>query len=297
MGEYRDLQILGVGKEPGGRFGKVLIAGSGKLSGDVECQEFTVPGAGKVEDGGLTVHGSISCHGACKVEGPVLAEGLSVHGAFSTEAGCEIRADAEILGSLKSDGPCVIGGLADVKGAVKTEQDFRGKTVKVSGVLKAEAGMKAESFEVNGVLKSEGDVQAERFRAEGPVTIDGELNAETVELQLSGESMIETIVGGSVRVKAGQENGGAQRSGFRIHLDLSIPFFGARKLNYDGGGNRPHLAATLIEADEIDLESTDCETVRGVNVRIGPECVIDRVEYSGSLVTDPNCSVGEKVKI
>ena len=297
MGEYRDLQILGVGKQPGGRFGKVLIAGSGKFTGDLECEEFSVPGAGKVEDGGLTVHGPISCHGACKVEGPVQAQDLSVHGAFSVESGCEIRGDASILGSLKTEGPCVVEGAAEVTGTLKTEDAFRGKRVRVSGVLKAEAGMRGEEFEVSGVLKSEGDVQAERFRASGPVTVEGELNAETVELQLEGESEIESIVGGSVSVRAAREDGGAQRSGFRVHLDLSIPFFGARKLDYDGGSSRPHLAATLIEADEIDLEFTDCETVRGVNVRIGPECVIDRVEYSGSLVTDPNCSVGEKVKI
>ena len=286
-----------MGKEPGGRFGKVLLAGSGKISGDVECDEFSVPGAGKVEDGGLTVHGSISCQGACKVEGPVRAEGLVVHGAFSTESGCEIRADASVHGSLKTEGSCVIGGLAEIKGAVSTEQDFQGKTVRVSGVLKSEAGMRAEEFDVSGVLKAEGDVQAERFRAEGPVTIDGELNADSVELQLVGESMIETIVGGSVQVRALREGSGSQRAGFRLHLDLSQPFLGLRKLDRSGGSNPPHLAAELIEADEISLECTDCETVRGVNVHIGPGCEIGRVEYSGSLSTDANCTVREKVKI
>ena len=81
-----------------------------------------------------------------------------------------------------------------------------------------------------------------------------------------------------------------------IHLDLNLPFLGNRKINYDSS-NRPHLAAGLIEADEVDLEYTDCETVRGVKVHIGPECVVDRVEYSGELTTDPYATVGEKVKI
>ena len=60
---------------------------------------------------------------------------------------------------------------------------------------------------------------------------------------------------------------------------------------------RPHLISELIEADEIDLEYTDAQTVRGVNVRIGSECVIDRVEYSGTLTTAADAQIGEKVKI
>ena len=100
------------------------------------------------------------------------------------------------------------------------------------------------------------------------------------------------VVGGSVRVKKTDDDSHILR-GININLDLSA--FG-RKLRVCNG-KRPHLASNLIEADEIDLEYTDCETVRGVNVHIGPECVIDRVEYSGTLTTDANCTVREKVKI
>ena len=296
MGEYRDLQILGVGKEPGGRFGKVLIAGSGKLTGSVECEEFSVPGAGKVEDGGLTVHGPISCHGACKVEGGVSAASLSVFGAFSTEADCLISGDAEVTGSLKTEGACAVEGRLRINGSVKSEGEIRCGALAISGVLKSEAPVRAEELSVSGALKAEADVQAERFRATGPVSIDGELNAERVELELNGESAIESIVGGSVRVRRAPEGGPGQDRGIHLHLNFSLPFLGSRRVDYDRS-LRPHLAATLIEADEIELEYTDCETVRGVTLRIGPECVIDRVEYSGSLSVDPSASVGERLRI
>ena len=298
MNEYRDLQILGVGKEPGGRFGRVLIAGSGKITGDVECQEFSVPGAGKVEEGGLTVHGPLSCHGACKVEQDVRAESLSVHGAFSTEGACEIRGDAEVTGSLKSDGPCTVAGNMRVTGSVKSEGDLRAGRLQVSGVLKSEASIRAEEITVTGVLKADGDVQAERFTAEGPVTIEGELNAEQVELRLSGESQIGSIGGARVQVRrSGSGSGsGSDSDRVRIHLDLNLPFFGKRRIDYDGK-SRSCLICQLIEADEIWLENTDAETVRGVNVHIGSECVVDRGEYSGSLTTAADASVGEKIKI
>ena len=298
MSEYRNLEILGVGKEPGGRFGKVLIAGSGKIVGDVECEEFSIPGSGKVEDGSLTVHGPISCYGAGKVEGSVRAESLSVYGAFSAEGECEIQGDAEVTGSFKNEGPCSVGGSAKITGTWKTEGEFRGQQVRVSGVLKSEASIRAEEITVTGVLKADGDVQAERFTAEGPVTIEGELNAEQVELRLSGESQIGSIVGARVQVRrSGSGSGsGSDSDRVRIHLDLNLPFFGKRRIDYDGK-SRSCLICQLIEADEIWLENTDAETVRGVNVHIGSECVVDRVEYSGSLTTAADASVGEKIKI
>ena len=53
MSEFENLEILGVGSRRGGRFGKVLIAGAGKIEGDVECDELSIPGSGKIEEGGV----------------------------------------------------------------------------------------------------------------------------------------------------------------------------------------------------------------------------------------------------
>ena len=257
MNNYGNLEIYGIGNQNGGRFGKVVIAGSGKITGDVECDSFALPGAGKVEGGGLTVHGPIEIDGAGKVEGPVRGESLEVNGSFKVE-----------------NGPCAVGGKADVSGSFKVAGDLTVGTLAVDGSTKVEGSVSAGEIEVDGVLKVEGPVQAETFRAEGAVRIDGLLNAETVELTVSGEDRIESIGGGSVRVRRG-------RSGFSL--------FSVQK--------RPHLSAELIEADEIDLEYTDCRTVRGVRVRIGPECVVDRVEDSGTLTTAADAQIGEKVKI
>ena len=276
MNNYGNLEIYGVGSQNGGRFGKVVIAGSGKITGDVECDCFELPGAGKVEGGGLTVHGPIEIDGSGKVEGAVRGEALEVNGSFKVGNGpCEISSDLEVNGSFKvENGPCIVGGKADVSGSFKVAGDLSVGTLAVDGSTKVEGSVSAGEIEVEGVLKVEGPVQAESFRAEGAVRIDGLLNAETVELTVSGEDRIESIGGGSVRVRRGG-------SGFSL--------FSVQK--------RPHMSAELIEADEIDLEYTDCRTVRGVNVRIGSECVIDRVEYSGSLSTAPDCTVREKIRL
>ncbi len=275
MINHNDINISGVGRISGGRFGKVVIAGSGKIAGDVECDSFSLPGAGKVEDGSLTVHGPIVIDGAGKVEGPVRGERLAVSGSFNAESSCEISGDLNVNGSFKvENGPCAVGGKAKVSGSIKIEGELRVGALDVDGSAVIEGSLLAAEIEADGSLKVGGEVQAERFRAAGAVNVDGLLNAETVELLVSGEDLIQSIGGGSVTVRPG-------RNGFSL--------FGLRK--------RPRLISELIEADEIDLEYTDCRTVRGGKVRIGPECVIDRVEYSGSLTTAPNCSVREKVKV
>lgn len=273
MSPYRNLEIIGVSKEAGGRFARVLIVGSGKILGDVECDSFELPGAGKVENGGLIVHGPMEVSGAGSVEGAVRAASLDVNGSLKTEQSCEISGDLDVNGSLKTEGPCCVGGAADICGSWKTQGNLTVGKLEVTGSLDVEGRLQASEAEIDGILKVDGEVQAEVFRAGGAVLINGLLNAETVELEVSGEDRIGSIGGGSVTVRRG------------AHHILGI----FRK--------RPHLSAELIEADEIDLEYTDCRTVRGVNVRIGPECVIDRVEYSGSLTTDANCTVREKIKV
>lgn len=256
MTNWNNIHISGGGKVGGGRCGSVNISGSGKIQGDLECESFHVSGAGKVEDGSLTVHGALACSGAAKVEGSVSAVSGRVSGSLHAEGDAAFEETLSISGSLHAEGELKAGKLS------------------ASGVCKAEGSISANEINVSGVLKTDKDVQAEHFTSSGALSIDGLLNAETVEISLSGDSMVHSIGGGKVTVQ--KKEGSFVILGFK---------------------RRNHLTSALIEADEIDLEYTDCETVRGVNVHIGPECVIDRVEYSGTLTTDANCTVREKVKI
>ena len=289
-GYYANLEIIGVSSQNGGRFGKVLIAGSGKITGEVECDSFELPGAGKIERGSLTVHGPMEIDGAGTVEGSVRAERLEVNGSLKAAGSLDVAGELEVDGSLRTEGACRIGGSSEICGSMKAESDvsmadlevdgslsvngsLTAGNVEIDGTLSVSGSLTANDVEIDGVLNAEGEVQAECFKAEGTVKIMGLLNAETVELTVSGEDLIDSIGGGRVTVRPG-------KSGFSLFR---------RK--------RPHLISDLIEADEIDLENTDCRVVRGVSVRIGPECVIDRVEYSGTLEIDPAAAVREQVKL
>ena len=256
MTNYSDISIDGIGNREGGRCGKVSISGSGKINGSVECESFHISGAGKVVEGGLTVHGPIHCSGAGRVEGPVFAESAKISGSFEAEGNVEIIGAMGVSGSFKAEGSLGCGDLS------------------VSGVCKAEDSIRGNTFSVSGVIKTPADVQAETLRSSGALSIEGLLNAETVEIELNGDNNVRSIGGGRVQVR---------------NKPMGFSLFGRKKRNC--------LKSELIEADEIDLENTDCRTVRGVNVHIGSECVIDRVEYSGTLSTAADAKIGEKVKI
>lgn len=60
---------------------------------------------------------------------------------------------------------------------------------------------------------------------------------------------------------------------------------------------RPVLTAELIEGDVIELTHTNAKIVRGNTVKIGPNCQIETVEYSGDYTCDPNASVGTSTRM
>lgn len=250
----------------------IHISGGGKVGGG-RCGSVSISGSGKIQ-GDLECD-SFHVSGAGKIEDG----SLTVHGAITCSGAAKVggaitAVSARVSGSLHGESCAAFDEAVTVSGSFKTEGDLKTGSLSVSGVCKAEGCVSGNEIDVSGVLKAEGDVQAERFRSSGALSIDGLLNAETVEIQLSGDAMVHSIGGGSVLVRK-------KTGGFSL---LGIP-------------RRNHLSSELIEADEIDLEYTDCETVRGVNVRIGPECVIDRVEYSGTLSTAPYATVRKKVKL
>ena len=232
--------------------------------------DISISGSGRASGGRF---GKVSISGSGKLQGAVECESFHVSGAGKVE-GPVFAESAKISGSFDAEGNAEITGAVEITGSLKTEGDLRCGDLSVSGVIKAAGSIRGNAVSVSGVLKTPADVQAETLRSSGALSIDGLLNAETVEIELNGDNAVGSIGGGRVLVRN-------KPRGFSL--------FGRQK--------RSRLKAELIEADEIDLENTDCRTVRGVNVHVGSECVIDRVEYSGTLTTAADATVGEKVKV
>lgn len=149
-------------------------------------------------------------------------------------------------------------------GSLKIQGDTACQALQNSGALKLAGSLVCtEELHSSGALRVEGAIRTGRAR------VSGLLNAEKIEIEVSGSNEVGDIGGGTITVR-------------RISHGLS---FGERVLRVKS-----------IEGDTVDLECTQAEVVRGKNIRIGRNCRIGRVEYSGDLTVEGG-EVGEQVRI
>ncbi|MFD2445369.1 cytoplasmic protein [Bacillus sp. CGMCC 1.16607] len=172
----------------------------------------------------------------------------------------EIRGDLDV-NKMKIFGTAEVGGTAKVKIA------------KIFGTLEVGNRFTGEEANIKGSLSVNGDTEFENFRSTGAFEVKGLLNAGTIEISLRfGKSTANEIGGEKIVVK--------KKSGL-------FPFM-------KGEGT---LEARVIEGDEIYLENTKAEVVRGKKVHIGTGCNIALVEYQERLTTDSNTIIKENHKI
>ena len=103
---------------------------------------------------------------------------------------------------------------------------------------------------------------------------------QQVEIEVGGACQAGEIGGESVRI---------YRSATAVNTFLSRLLNGARRAG--------RLSVETIEASQIDLEATRAKVVRGRDVRIGADCEIDRVEYSGACEIADGAVVRESAKV
>ncbi|MGF9699826.1 hypothetical protein [Paenibacillus sp. MABNR03] len=158
-----------------------------------------------------------------------------------------------IYGSLESTDIKITGTLTLTERAAGYESEGGNP---VSGLH-----AKAEKMKVVGEIHLSGDCQAENFKLNGRFTIAGMLSAEQMTIKVMGPSEVREIGGSIISVKSGR----------------------GKLLEGLFTGNQSILMANLIEGDEIELENTVAEVVRGDKIKIGPGCRIGTVEYNSSL--------------
>ncbi|MGG2065500.1 cytoplasmic protein [Bacillus sp. S14(2024)] len=214
---------------------------------------------------------------------------LSLNGSGNSSGGVynnvKIRGEGTILDDIDCD-VFKTYGTSEIQGNIKTRQvtvfgetkvrkDLHSENVKVYGTLEV-GGMAdvtrtkvrgtfdigenftGEEIDVAGGMNVKGNLEAENFNLNGGCTITGMLNAGKINIVLRYEhSNVEEIGGEKITVR--------KKSSF-------FPF------SKHGG----FLKTRVIEGDDIYLEYTKADVVRGNNVTIGPGCEISVVEYHES---------------
>ena len=258
--ERRSVSISGSGKMSGGTYAGVTVSGSGRIEGDLIAESLRISGSGKVE--GTLEAKEISISGAGRVTGETEAGQIKVSG--SGTFGADVTTD-----EFRSSG------------AARVEGGLRAKEVKSSGTFRVSESVSGEYVKISGTLRVGGDVESEIFKSSGLFDIGGLLSADRIEIQLGGYCKAREIGGERIDVRVTPH-----RSAFLEGLTKAL--LGQR------GALR--LEAQLIEGDEIHLEQTTADVVRGKRVEIGPGCRIRAVEYAESLEVHEEANVETRTK-
>lgn len=235
----------------------IKISGSGS-SGGGDFDQIKISGSGKIS-------GDSRCN-LFKISGSVSIEGNIEMGEGN------VSGTAKFSSYLKAE-ELKISGSASCEGEVNV------KKLKISGSFSGDASVSGEEIEVTGGLKLDGDCNAETFEVRGQCKIGGLLNADRVEISLEGKSDIKAIGAETIQIKCGHY-GGLLREVIGLFTDQS-----------------QRMYCESIEGDDIFLENTTCDVVRGGKIVIGKGCQIKLVEYTDSLEVHSEAQIETQTKI
>jgi cytoskeletal protein CcmA (bactofilin family) len=179
----------------------------------------------------------------------------------------KIMGEAEFKGSVEAKETLVMGTM-------QVGRQARLAKMKILGLLEVKESLRGEEAVIKGSIAINGDVEYETFDSSGGFEIKGLLSADFVKVALRfGESTAGEIGGGKITVKRKKNS--------------ILPF----------GKEMGTLTAKVIEGDDIYLENTTAEVVRGNSVRIGPGCQIGLVEYTNHLTEDSSSTIKTKINV
>ena len=173
----------------------------------------------------------------------------------------------KVMGACKLIGDAEISSLK-IMGEVEALKDLKvNVNLKVMGEGNFEKNLTFNELEVQGELKVNEDCEGNRFYNSGEVRINGLLSADKIEIVPKKISKIEEIGGSEIIIKK------------------------TKWYEFTNG----KVISKLIEGDNIILENTICNIVRGHDINILSGCSIDKIEYTGKLTIDKNSKVGEQI--
>ncbi|MDW7656895.1 MAG: hypothetical protein SCM11_06945 [Bacillota bacterium] len=270
------MSFSGRGTLNAGTYGEISFSGSGRINGDIVCEELDACGAVS-SSGSVDCSGPVSCSGSFHCQGSLKARVFDGSGSTRIDGDAEIIENCDCSGSIHVGGSFT-GGKLDCSGSVQVGGSINRGSVDSSGSLKVGHDLKGTSVDTSGRIEIGGDCEVESFESSGMVNIKGLLNADRIEIRLGGrDSNIREVGGDHITVRRSEAN----------------TFLGLFRSSPGSG----MLVVDSIEGDDITLENTRAKIVRGSKINIGSGCEIDLVEYSDTCMVDANSKVGKRNKL
>ncbi|MBU3202256.1 polymer-forming cytoskeletal protein [Clostridium estertheticum] len=234
------------------------MSGSG-ISGGGKYNDVFISGSGKIT-------GDLDCvyfktSGSSKVIGNLKAETIKISGSSKIEGNVEVK-DIKISGSTH-----VIGNL-------------KSENVSISGSTHIDGNLYAQEVNISGSVTIGKNCETECFKANGGFKIQELLNAGQITIRLGGNCFVKEIGGEHIDIRVNPMD----NSIFRKAIDKIF-------------NTRAELTTDLIEGDDIYLQNTNVNIVRGNNITIGTGCNIALIEYKGEISVSDSSIVKDQKKI
>jgi cytoskeletal protein CcmA (bactofilin family) len=236
----------------------IRISGMGSAGGGVYNQVI-ISGSG-------VINGDIECNtfsssGTSQILGNVKSKYIKTSGTSKIDG--SIRCE-----EMKISGSTVVNGNLQVN------------TMDISGSGKINEDLSCEEVSISGFTKIDGNCDAEKFKSSGKFQIDGLLNAGEIKISMCGKCSVKEIGGEKIEITLGKNYLGVV--GNLINTLIN---------------NKAQMVTEIIEGDDIYIENTIAEVVRGNSIKIGPKCEIQKVEYINEISVDNSSKIGERIKI
>lgn len=173
-------------------------------------------------------------------------------------------------------------GLVTVDGVGTCTDDMKAETMRINGVFKCQGSLEAGFLQTDGTANVFSNIRAKKLVVEGVLTVRGDGKIEAGEIECDG-----VIKAGEISADIIHADGfinAREIVGDRIVIKSMthkfVQFFTRRFSHIE-----------LIEATSIELHGVVAKTVNGQDVVIGPNCIIDNVDCSGTLTVHKNSCV------
>lgn len=234
-----------------------------------DLRNISIDGIGTLTEGN---YNRVDLSGVSKVIGNVKANNLVVSGLCNSSA--DITADfVNISGVMKSENGLTSKEKVDISGTSKIKF-INANILNISGTSKVNGDCSFDRADISGSIKVNGSCEGRDIKVDGIMDVTSLLSADRIEISIQGRCNINEIGGEEITIKKG--------FGFSIPL---LPIL------------KKKVICNVIEGDKIYLENTKCNIVRGRDITIGPNCTIEKVEYTNSFYVEDKNAVKEIKKL
>lgn len=239
------------------------MSGANTVGGG-EYNSVTMSGACRITSD--TCCKSFRCSGASKVEGRLDCASFNASGA------------SKIFGKVNCDGLFRCSGATNVGGVYTNE-------LRTSGAFSSDGSVEVKTLaNLSGTVTVKGNLTGETITDSGSISVTGDINADSFVCEMGPDSKSNANAIGGSNVKIVRK---ASESG--VFNNIVNAIFGVAEKSV--------FTADEIEADSIELEGVHARVVRGNDVRIGSDCKIKRVEYTGKVTYSDSAEIGELIEI